>query len=140
MALQDNVLAVTDHVLLPLKEVSNALRVVKKEVSEDINPLIVTQGLSQGNFFVLASFYCCFMSMESLFLFESLFFPSNWVLICSAYGMYNLFWLSISFSSCGCKSENLHGCFFFFFLKTYLNGCFCPIWIIFLRYFPPYYI
>lgn len=28
--------------------------------------------------------------------------------------MYNLFWLSISFSSCGCKSENLHGCFVFF--------------------------
>lgn len=48
MALQDNVLAVTDHVLLPLIEVSNALRIVKKEVSEHINPLIVTQGLSQG--------------------------------------------------------------------------------------------
>lgn len=56
MGLQDNVLAVTDHVLLPLNEVSNALRVMKKEVSENINPLIVTQGLSQGNNFVLASF------------------------------------------------------------------------------------
>ncbi|KAI5656490.1 hypothetical protein M9H77_25283 [Catharanthus roseus] len=48
MASQDNVLAVTDHVLLSLGEVSNALRIVKKGEIEQINPLIITQTLSQG--------------------------------------------------------------------------------------------
>ncbi|KAL8200910.1 hypothetical protein R6Q57_012249 [Mikania cordata] len=44
--LQGGVLAITDNVVLSLNEVLNAVRVVKNEAVEEINPLIVTQASS----------------------------------------------------------------------------------------------
>ncbi|KAJ9549784.1 hypothetical protein OSB04_022327 [Centaurea solstitialis] len=41
--LQGSVVAITDNVAVPLNEVLNAVRVVKTEAIEEINPLIITQ-------------------------------------------------------------------------------------------------
>lgn len=79
MASQDNVLAVTDHVLLSLGEVSNALRIVKKGEIEQINPLIITQTLSQGNYSPLVVFFCMVLYFVLvLFPVESMFLSSKW--------------------------------------------------------------
>lgn len=44
--LQGSVLAITDNVMAPLDEVLNAVKIVKKEAVEEINPLIITQASS----------------------------------------------------------------------------------------------
>lgn len=44
--MEGNVLALIENVVMPLHEVLNAVRMVKKEAVEKINPLIVTQASS----------------------------------------------------------------------------------------------
>lgn len=48
--LQGSVLAITDNVVLSLNDVLNAVRTVKKEAVEEINPLIITQASSLSTF------------------------------------------------------------------------------------------
>lgn len=48
-AINGNVLALTDHVVVPLKKILNAVRVIKKEGVEQIDPLIITQASALGS-------------------------------------------------------------------------------------------
>ena len=50
---QGSVLAITDNVVVLLDEVLNAVRMVKKEVVQDFNPLIINQGASLSTFLSL---------------------------------------------------------------------------------------
>lgn len=50
---QGSVLAITDNVVVSLDEVLNAVRMVKKEVVQDFNPLIINQAASLSTFLSL---------------------------------------------------------------------------------------
>lgn len=50
---QGSVLAITDNVVVSLDEVLNAVRMVKKEVVQDVNPLIINQAASLSTFLSL---------------------------------------------------------------------------------------
>lgn len=52
--MQDNVLAITDNVVVPLNEVLNVMRSVKQSV-EEINPLVITQASSLSTFLSLST-------------------------------------------------------------------------------------
>lgn len=53
--IQDSVLALTDHVILPISAVFNAVKEIKKEGNEQIDPLVITQASSLGVFALLRS-------------------------------------------------------------------------------------
>ena len=45
---QDSVLALTDHAVLPISAVINAIKEIKKEGNEETDPLVITQAASIG--------------------------------------------------------------------------------------------
>ncbi|KAL1803620.1 hypothetical protein ACET3Z_032267 [Daucus carota] len=47
--IQDNVLAITDHVVLPISAVLNAIKEIKKEGIEQTDPLVITQASLIGS-------------------------------------------------------------------------------------------
>lgn len=76
--IQDNVLALTDHVVLPVSAVLNAIKEIKKKGNEQTDPLVITQValIGQPSLFylnyiliylsVLVKFYCMISSILSL--------------------------------------------------------------------------
>lgn len=56
---QDRILALTDQVVASLNAILDAIKVVRKEGSEKLNPIIITQALPDSKY-SLTNFSCYF--------------------------------------------------------------------------------
>lgn len=66
--IQDNVLAITDHVVLPISAVLNAIKEIKKEGIEQTDPLVITQASLIGVSVLSLNYFFIFLPVLDKFI------------------------------------------------------------------------
>lgn len=66
--IQDNVLAITDHVILPISVVLNAIKEIKTEGIEQTDPLVITQASLIGVSVLSLNYFFIFLPVLDKFI------------------------------------------------------------------------